>query len=74
MKHFEEIKKALTSRGAKGAMTKETQFSDLGIDSLDLMDMIVDLEGELDITVSDEDLTNMKTINDLLTVIDKLKK
>jgi acyl carrier protein len=73
MKHFDEIKKALVARGAKGQITKDSNFSDLGIDSLDLMDMVVDIEERLNIMVSDEALTSMKKINDLLVIIDELK-
>jgi len=73
MKHFEEIKNTLTKKGAKGPISKSSKFSEIGIDSLDLMDMIVDLESSLNITVSDEELTNIKTVEDLLNVIDKLE-
>lgn len=74
MNYFEQIKKALTEKGAKGNITKETDFKTIGIDSLDLMDMIVTLEDELGITVSDDQLTSINTVGDLLAVIDELVK
>ncbi|KAF5273746.1 hypothetical protein FQR65_LT17088 [Abscondita terminalis] len=66
MKHFEDIKKALIEKGAKGSITKESNFRDLGIDSLDLMDLVLALEDKLSITISDDELMAMKAIEDLL--------
>ncbi|ALD66787.1 acyl carrier protein [Spiroplasma cantharicola] len=74
MNYFEEIKKALSNKGAKGTITNNTEFKSMGLDSLDLMDMIVTLEDKLNITVSDEDLLNIKKVSDLLEIIEKLKK
>ncbi|WP_339030208.1 MULTISPECIES: acyl carrier protein [unclassified Spiroplasma] len=74
MNYFEEIKKALLNKGAKGTITNKTEFKSMGLDSLDLMDMIVTLEEKLNITVSDEDLLDIKKVSDLLEIIEKLKK
>ncbi|AGR42435.1 phosphopantetheine-binding protein [Spiroplasma diminutum] len=73
MNYFEEIKKALISKGAKGAITNGTEFKTMGLDSLDLMDMIITLEERLNITISDDDLLSINKVSDLLEVIEKLK-
>lgn len=67
-----EIIKELKSRGVKVALTKNTEFSKMSIDSLDLMDMITILEEKLNIFVSDDALLSIKTIGDLEKEIEKL--
>lgn len=73
MNYFEKIKSALALKGAKGNITKTSEFRAIGLDSLDLVDMIVLLEEELDITISDEEIMEIKIIQDLLDIIEKLK-
>ncbi|WP_338971626.1 acyl carrier protein [Spiroplasma endosymbiont of Panorpa germanica] len=74
MKYFEEIKKALKQKGAKGEITKDTLFKNLGLDSLDLMDLVVELEENLGFTIPDEDLPGIQTIGQLDKIISELKK
>ncbi len=74
MNYFEEIKKALVEKGAKGSITKESEFKSMGLDSLDLMDMVIILEEKLNITLSDDQLLNMKTVGDLLNTVEALVK
>ncbi len=51
-------------------ITMETSFTDdLGADSLDLMDIVVALEDELDISISDEKLPEIKTVGDAYELI-----
>jgi len=50
-----------------------TSFSDLGVDSLDSIEIIVSIEDELDIELSDERLdsvTNIKELADYLSEFD----
>ena len=48
-------------------------FKDLGIDSLDLVDLVFELEEEIGVQFEDEELLELKTIQDLLTLIEKKK-
>ncbi|AKU79388.1 acyl carrier protein [Spiroplasma turonicum] len=73
MNILEEIKKELVKKGAKGNISKETSFKDMEIDSLDLMDLVVSLEAKLEISISDDDLLSLKTVNDVVLIIEKLK-
>ena len=51
-------------------MTTETNFKeDLGLDSLDLMELVTCLEDEYNIEVPAEDLIKMKTVGDVLTYL-----
>lgn len=44
---------------------------DLGADSLDIVEMLMGLEEEYGITVSDEDSVNIKTVGDIVKLIDE---
>ena len=50
-------------------------IEDLGADSLDVVEMLMLLEDEFDVTVSDEESVNLKTVADIVKVIEtKTKK
>ena len=42
---------------------------DMGADSLDFIELIIDIEAELSITLLDGDLEQVKTVGDLLAVV-----
>ena len=46
-------------------------IDDLGADSANLMMLIMDLEGEYNMTVEDEALGNIKTVGDIVSYIEK---
>ncbi len=46
---------------------------DLGADSLDVVEMLMSLETEFDITVPEEDAVNIKTVGDIIELIEKKK-
>lgn len=49
-------------------------IKDLGADSLDIVELIMEFEDEFGITLPDEDVAKMETIQDIVTYIDNLKK
>ncbi len=52
-------------------VTEEKEIvKDLGADSLDVVEMLMGLEEEYGITVSDEDAVNIKTVGDIVKLID----
>ena len=54
---------------------KSNVIDDLGADSLDVVEMLMTLEDEFNVTVSDEESVNLKTVGDIVKLIDsKLKK
>lgn len=46
-------------------------IDDLGADSLDITEMVMDFETKFDIEINDEDVTKMKTIKDIVSYIDE---
>lgn len=46
--------------------TPETPLASLGIDSLTMMEVVLDVQDALDLVIDDEDLKNMKTIGDVI--------
>lgn len=49
-------------------------IEDLGADSLDLVDMMMKLEEEFEVTLSDEQASQMKTVKDIYDIIISTKK
>ncbi len=54
-------------------VTLESSFKDLGIDSLDLVDFVFELETELEITFEDDELMSLKTVQDVVGLVNKKK-
>ena len=53
-------------------MTMETRFEqDLSADSLDLVELIMELEESYDMTIPDEDAQNMLSVGDAVNYIQK---
>ena len=46
---------------------------DLGADSLDVVEMLMSLESEFNITVPEEDAVNIKTVGDIIKLIEEKK-
>lgn len=75
---FEKVKKLLADQLNVDANTiteKSKVIDDLGADSLDVVEMLMTLEDEFNVTVSDEESVNLKTVGDIVKLIDsKMKK
>jgi len=46
-------------------------FDDLNFDSLDAIEMILALEGEFDIEIPDDDVDDLRTVQQLITFINE---
>ena len=73
MDYFTKIQERLGSKLKGKELTKESNFKDLGIDSLDLVDLVFELEEELGVEFDDSELMQLKTVQDLLNLIDSKK-
>jgi acyl carrier protein len=60
---------------AKDQITKETSFvNDLGADSLDTVELVMELEEEFDITIPDEKAEEIQTVGQAVAYIEEHTK
>ncbi len=63
VKQFEESEKPVTL---------ETSFvNDLGADSLDIVELVMELEDEFDVSIPDEDAEKMQTVGDAVKYLNE---
>jgi acyl carrier protein len=53
-------------------ITLETNLQELGIDSLDVFTLLFELENAFKISIPDDDVRSLKTVNDVVDGIKKL--
>ncbi len=74
MDTFLRLKTLLENRGIKtGQLTENSTLKDIGIDSLDLVEVLLELEKELNITFSDDELLGCRSISDVVNLVAKKK-
>ena len=77
MTTFEKVSEIISKQLSisKDKIKEETVMAEeLGADSLDMVEVIMDLEDEFGISIPDEVIPNLKTIKDLVDYIDANKK
>ena len=52
-------------------VTKSSVITELGIDSLSMMQIVGEMETELGVMIPDEDLVELVTVKDLLAVVER---
>ena len=71
---FEKIKNILAAQldVEEDSITMESTLSDdLGADSLDLVDLVMTMEDEFDVEVPDSAVEDVKTVGDIVHLIEK---
>ncbi|MBQ7352025.1 MAG: acyl carrier protein [Clostridia bacterium] len=74
---FEKVKKLLSEQlniAPESVDLKSRVIEDLGADSLDVVEMLMVLEDEFNITVTDEESVELKTVGDIVKLIDSKAK
>ena len=74
---FDKVKKLLAEQlniSADKITENSKVIDDLGADSLDVVEMLMTLEDEFNVTVTDEESVNLKTVGDIVKLIDKKTK
>ena len=67
---FEKVKKILTEKLETQEITEESNIvNDLGADSLDLVEIFLELEKEFNIKLTRQDRKNIVTVKDILDVV-----
>lgn len=67
---FQQVATEVDKREFKG-VTGESVISELGIDSLSMMQIVGEMELKLNIMIPDEDLVELVTVKDLLKVVER---
>ena len=71
---LDKVKKLLAEQlniGVDTISENSRVIEDLGADSLDVVEMLMVLEDEFNVTVSDEESLKLKTVGDIVKLIDK---
>lgn len=71
MDKIEEIKAKLAKAAHKDSVSDDDKIRDLGLDSLDVVELLLELEEEYDVHFDDVDMSKLTTIKDLS---DEIKK
>ncbi|MBE5749968.1 MAG: acyl carrier protein [Clostridiales bacterium] len=69
----EKVKQLIASQLNKSVdeiLDEKEVVKDLGADSLDIVEMLMGLEEEFEITVPEEDAVNIKTVGDIIKLIE----
>jgi len=54
------------------SITLETNLQEMGIDSLDVFSLLFELENAFQISIPDDDVRSIKTVNDIVEGVKKL--
>ncbi|MFR1449672.1 MAG: acyl carrier protein [Beduini sp.] len=73
MNYLESITKVLEPKLKGKTLTEDSVFTELGIDSIDLVDLVFQMEEELQIQFEDDELTQIKTVGDLIKLVEAKK-
>ncbi|WP_338964400.1 MULTISPECIES: acyl carrier protein [unclassified Spiroplasma] len=69
-----EVKKVLKEHGVSKQVDLNTEFKSIGLDSLDLIDLVIKAEKKIGIQIPDDKLMDIKTVADLVKIIEEIKK
>ena len=50
----------------------DSAFDDLNMDSLDFVDLILQIDNEFGVKIPEPELTKMETVSDLISVVERL--
>ena len=70
----EQIKAKLAEACHKDSIDVNANFKELGLDSLDVVEMLLQLEEQYGIRFDDVDMSGIVTVQDLIDIVEKLSK
>lgn len=67
-----KVKKLIANQleAAVDKLSMETTFEDIDADSLDIVELVMALEEEFDLEISDQEIENIKTVGDIVRYIE----
>ena len=74
MDTFEKVSDIIGNRFelSETKITMDTTWEEIGADSIDLVDLISELEDEFDISIPDDSIEDLKTVGDVVNLIDEM--
>ena len=74
MDTFEQVCAIIAERFelTETALTQDTTWEEIGADSIDLVDLISELEEKCSVSIPDEAIDDLRTVGDLAQLIDTL--
>ena len=74
MSVFEQVKAIICKELISSKVLEDSNLKDdLGADSLDAVEIIMDIEDEFNIQIDDSEAENIKTVGDIVKYIEALK-
>ncbi len=75
MDNFTFIKQILSEYNQKAlTITENTTFSELQMDSYDLVDFLMKIEGAFNIVISDEEMLEKRSVLDVMNTIQSMQE
>jgi len=71
MEVIETVKAILGKKVDVSKLTEDSNLADLGVDSLDLVETMLEIEDTLKIEFESEEISSLKTLKDVLDLINK---
>lgn len=68
----DKVKKIISDQleVAVDKLSMDTSFEDIDADSLDIVELVMALEEEFDLEISDQEIENIKTVGDIVKYIE----
>ena len=74
MNNLEVVKSILAERVDITSLKEDDLLTSLGLDSLDLVEVALEIEEKLNIEFTSEEITELKTLKDVLKLIEAKRK
>lgn len=72
MKYKDEVFRIIKTQTSKN-FDENTNIRELGLDSLDLVELVVEFEEKIGVDIPNDKIASIKTIKDILILLDELK-
>ncbi len=69
-----EIFAIVKEKLAVNEVTRATTLQELGADSLDVVEVLMEVESRLGVAIPDQEASNMKTIGEVIEYVEKHRK
>ena len=71
MNAIETVKKILSTKVDVSKLKEEDSLTSLGLDSLDLVEIMLQIEDELGVEFTSDEIANLSTLKDVVNLIER---